>query len=82
MKKIAIALLLVSLNANAGVAGAAAMIIHWKNQEGIKDGITLQMDKTPVKYDCRIAEISPDVPAKVKDLCRKYMASKVKQNGK
>jgi len=24
-----------------------------------------------VKYDCRIAEISPDVPPKVKDECRK-----------
>lgn len=26
-----------------------------------------------VKYDCRIAEISPDVPSKVKEECRKMM---------
>lgn len=74
MKKIALALLLVSLNANAGVAGAAAMITYWKNQEGLK----LEMDKTPIKYDCRIAEISPDIPPKVKELCHKYQATKIK----
>lgn len=78
MKKITIALLLVSLNASAGVAGAAAMITQWKNKEGLK----LEMDKTPVKYDCRIAEISPDFPPKAKELCRKYMAEKAKRNGK
>lgn len=27
-----------------------------------------------VKYDCRIAEISPDVPLKVKEECRKLMS--------
>ena len=26
-----------------------------------------------VKYDCRIAEISPDYPVEVKKLCRKAM---------
>ena len=26
-----------------------------------------------VVYDCRVAEISPDVPAKVKEACRKRM---------
>ena len=29
--------------------------------------------KYTVKYDCRIAEISPDVPLKVKEECRKMM---------
>lgn len=27
-----------------------------------------------IKYDCRIAEISPDVPPKVKEECRKLMS--------
>ena len=27
-----------------------------------------------VKYDCRLAEISPDFPAKVKEECRKLQA--------
>jgi hypothetical protein len=29
--------------------------------------------KYPVAYDCRIAEISPDVPPAVKEQCRKRM---------
>ena len=28
-------------------------------------------ERTKVLYDCRIAEISPDVPPKVKEQCRK-----------
>ena len=32
--------------------------------------------KYSVKYDCRIAEISPDVPAKVKEECRKLQQGK------
>lgn len=32
--------------------------------------ITLGSDNTVV-YDCRIAEISPDVPSEVKNACRK-----------
>jgi hypothetical protein len=31
---------------------------------------------TAVFYDCRIAEISPDVPPKVKEECRKLQESK------
>lgn len=31
----------------------------------------IQPDRTAVFYDCRIAEISPDVPPKVKEECRK-----------
>jgi hypothetical protein len=27
-----------------------------------------------VRYDCRMAEISPDVPVKVKELCRQRQA--------
>jgi len=27
-----------------------------------------------VRYDCRMAEISPDIPVKVKELCRKARA--------
>jgi len=27
-----------------------------------------------IKYDCRIAEISPDVPSKVKEECRKLIS--------
>ena len=29
------------------------------------------MDKNTIRYDCRIAEISVDYPAKVKEDCRK-----------
>ena len=29
-----------------------------------------------VKYDCRLAEISPDFPPAVKEQCRKLMESK------
>ena len=29
--------------------------------------------KYPVAYDCRISEISPDVPPAVKEQCRKRM---------
>lgn len=32
--------------------------------------------KYSVTYDCRIAEISPDVPAKVKEECRKLQEKK------
>lgn len=31
-------------------------------------------ERTRVFYDCRIAEISPDVPPKVKEECRKKIA--------
>ena len=30
-------------------------------------------ERTKIFYDCRIAEISPDVPPKVKQECRKLM---------
>ena len=30
-------------------------------------------ERTKIFYDCRIAEISPDVPPKVKEECRKLM---------
>jgi hypothetical protein len=29
-----------------------------------------------VRYDCRIAEISPDIPAKVREECRKLQEKK------
>jgi hypothetical protein len=32
-----------------------------------------------VRYDCRMAEISPDIPIKVKELCRQARA---KEQGK
>lgn len=31
------------------------------------------MDKNTVRYDCRLAEISVDYPAKVKEDCRKKL---------
>jgi len=31
----------------------------------------IQPDRSSVFYDCRVAEISPDVPPKVKEECRK-----------
>ena len=34
----------------------------------------MQPDRSEVFYDCRIAEISPDVPPKVKEACRKKMS--------
>jgi len=33
-------------------------------------------DNTVVKYDCRLAEISPDFPQEVKTQCRKLMEKK------
>lgn len=32
-----------------------------------------KMDKNTIRYDCRIAEISVDYPAKVKEDCRKKL---------
>ena len=32
--------------------------------------------RAKIYYDCRIAEISPDVPPKVKEECRKLMEKK------
>ena len=32
-----------------------------------------------IRYDCRMAEISPDIPIKVKELCRQARA---KEQGK
>ena len=29
-----------------------------------------------IKYDCRLAEISPDIPAQVKEECRKLMSKR------
>jgi hypothetical protein len=38
---------------------------------GIVWAVYGQTGHTTVKYDCRIAEISPDVPQAVKEQCRK-----------
>jgi len=35
--------------------------------------IHIQSKQVTVVYDCRIAEISPDVPVSVKEQCRKKM---------
>jgi len=37
---------------------------------------TTLTERTQVFYDCRISEISPDVPPKVKEECRKQQARK------
>ena len=34
----------------------------------------IQPDRTAIFYDCRVAEISPDVPPKVKEECRKRIS--------
>ena len=34
----------------------------------------IQPDRTAIVYDCRVAEISPDVPPKVKEECRKKLS--------
>jgi hypothetical protein len=36
---------------------------------------TTVTERTKVFYDCRIAEISPDIPPKVKEECRKKMSN-------
>ena len=36
----------------------------------------MQPNYSAVFYDCRIAEISPDVPPKVKEECRRKMEKK------
>jgi len=43
---------------------------------GLLYGINLMLPTT-VRYDCRIAEISPDMPIKAKEQCRKL---RMKQN--
>lgn len=35
----------------------------------------IQPDYREVFYDCRVAEISPDVPPKVKEECRRQMSN-------
>ena len=35
-----------------------------------------QMNHVTVAYDCRIVEISPDIPAEVKERCRRLMGKK------
>jgi len=35
-------------------------------------------DHTKVFYDCRVAEISPDIPSQVKEECRKQMLNYLK----
>jgi hypothetical protein len=40
---------------------------------GLMYGIHVQMG-TEVKVDCRLAEISPDIPVAAKEACRKLQA--------
>ena len=44
----------------------------------------VQPDHAAVFYDCRVAEISPDVPPKIKEECRKKMSAKpwLREQGK
>lgn len=44
--------------------------------------ILFSSDRTDrvVKYDCRIAEISPDYPVKVKEACRRIREERNKSN--
>jgi hypothetical protein len=39
---------------------------------GVMYFIVENVPQNPQKYDCSIAEISPDVPLKVKEECRKF----------
>ncbi len=38
--------------------------------------MAFKQPKYTVQYDCRVAEISPDVPPKVKEECRKLQEGK------
>jgi len=49
-------------------AGALAFTIYWN----------LSNPRMVVRYDCSIAEISPDYPPAVKEGCRKLRADKIK----
>jgi hypothetical protein len=49
------------------------IIIVWL---GIVWAVYGQTEHTIVKYDCGIAEISPDVPQAVKEQCRKLQEGK------
>lgn len=80
MKKrfILIAALVISQPSHAAVAGAVSLMHAWSKEK------TVHQEQVEVKragsiYDCRIAEISPDVPNKVRALCRKKIAETRKQ---
>ena len=51
------------------IAIAMAIFIAWV-------GALATMDSKTIKYDCRLAEISPDFPPAVKEQCRKLMERK------
>jgi len=53
-------------------AGALAFIIYWN----------LSNPRMVVRYDCSIAEISPDYPPAVKEGCRKLRAENILQKPK
>jgi hypothetical protein len=39
--------------------------------------VAVQADKRTIKYDCSIAEISPDFPIQVKEACRKKLSGRI-----
>ena len=51
------------------IAIALAIFVAWI-------GALATMDNKTIKYDCRLAEISPDFPPAVKEQCRKLMERK------
>ena len=49
----------------------SALIFLAVSLGGLIWGINATLSESPIMYDCRIAEISPDTPVKVKEECRK-----------
>jgi hypothetical protein len=39
--------------------------------------VARQADKRTIRYDCSIAEISPDFPVEVKNACRKKLSGRI-----
>ena len=70
---------IVSLQANAGAAGAVALMQMW-DKDKAKEPEKVLVSHHFQLYDCRIAEISPDIPVKAKELCRKKIADMRNKN--
>ena len=39
--------------------------------------VAIQADNRTIRYDCSIAEISPDFPVEVKNACRKKLSGRI-----
>lgn len=54
----------------------AALIFLVVSLGGLIWGINATLGQSPIVYDCSMAEISPDIPVKVKEECRKLRSQR------